>query len=53
MLMPICLVCASPLIAHLLTFTSSRFSNILFFVILAITLGLTVFNLCNLGVYPF
>ena len=43
--MRICLVCASPLIAHLLTFTNSRLSNILFFVILAITIGLTAYNL--------
>jgi len=44
-LMRIAFVCASPLIAHLLTFTSSRLSNILFFVTLALTMGIIVFNL--------
>ena len=38
-------LCACPLIAHVLTFTSSRISNILFFVVLALALALTVFNL--------
>jgi len=44
-LMRIAIVCASPLIAHLQTFTNSRLSNILFFVTLALTLGIIVFNL--------
>ena len=38
-------LCTSPLIAHVLTFTSSRLSNILFFVALALALALAVFNL--------
>ena len=36
---------ACPLIAHVLTFTSSRLSNILFFVALALAVALTAFNL--------
>ncbi len=44
-LMCIAFVCASPLIAHLLTFTSSRLSNIMFFVTLALTLVIIVLNL--------
>ena len=44
-LMRLLILCASPLIAHVLTFTSSRLSNILFFVALALTVALTAFNL--------
>ncbi len=44
-LMRLLTLCASPLIAHVLTFTSSRLSNILFFVALALALALAVFNL--------
>jgi len=46
-LMRILFVCASPLIAHVLTFTSSRLSNILFFVALAAAFVLVVFNLLS------
>lgn len=41
-LMRIAVVSASPLIAHFLTLTSSRITNIAFFVILGIAFGLTV-----------
>ena len=44
-LMRLLTLCASPLIAHVLTFTSSRLSNILFFVALALAVAITVFNL--------
>ena len=44
-LMRLLTLCACPLIAHVLTFTSSRLSNILFFVALALAIALTVFNL--------
>ena len=44
-LMRLLTLCTSPLIAHVLTFTSSRLSNILFFVALALALALAVFNL--------
>ena len=44
-LMCLLTLCACPLIAHVLTFTSSRLSNILFFVALGLALALTVFNL--------
>ena len=44
-LMRLLTLCACPLIAHVLTFTSSRLSNILFFVALGVALALTVFNL--------
>ena len=44
-LMRLLTLCACPLIAHVLTFTSSRLSNILFFVALGLALALTVFNL--------
>ena len=44
-LMPILILCASPLIAHVLTFTSSRLSNILFFVVLTLAAAITVVNL--------
>ena len=42
--MPLCFVCASPLIAHVVTFTSSRLSNILFFAALTLAAALTIFN---------
>lgn len=45
LLMRLLILCASPLIAHVMTFTSSRLSNILFFVALVLTLALIVFNL--------
>ena len=38
-------VFASPLIAHAVTFTHSRLSNILFFVVLALAFAITVMNL--------
>jgi hypothetical protein len=44
-LMRLLTLCACPLIAHVLTFTSSRLSNILFFVALALVVALTAFNL--------
>lgn len=44
-LMRLAVITASPLIAHFLTFTSSKISNIAFFVIIAITLAITVFNI--------
>ena len=44
-LMRLLTLCACPLIAHVLTFTSSRLSNILFFVVLGLVLALTTFNL--------
>ena len=44
-LMRIGFICASPLIAHVFTFTSSRLSNILFFAVLALAVALTIFNL--------
>lgn len=44
-LMRLLTLCACPLIAHVMTFTSSRLSNILFFVALALALSITVFNL--------
>jgi len=43
-LMRILFVCASPIIAHVMTFTSSRLSNILFFVAIAIAIALTVIS---------
>ena len=47
-LIRIVIICASPLVAHLLTLTSSRITNIAFFVVLAICLFITVFNLWTL-----
>ena len=44
-LMRLAVVCASPFIAHFLTLTSSRITNIAFFVILAVILAVTVGNL--------
>ena len=44
-LLRLLILCASPLIAHVMTFTSSRLSNILFFVAMALAIALTVFNL--------
>lgn len=44
-LMRVAFITASPLVAHVFTFTSSRLSNILFFVALASMVALTVFNL--------
>lgn len=48
-LMRIGVICASPLIAHVFTFTSSRLSNILFFVVLALAVALTTLNLITLN----
>lgn len=44
-LMRLLILCTSPLIAHVLTFTSTRLSNILFFVAVALTIALTAYNL--------
>lgn len=44
-LMRLLTLCACPLIAHVMTFTSSRLSNILFFIALALTLAVTAYNL--------
>ena len=44
-LMRLAVVCASPLVAHFLTLSSTRITNIAFFVIAAITLAVTVTNL--------
>ena len=44
-LMRMAVVCASPLIAHFLTLSSTRITNIAFFVIAAVTLAVTVVNL--------
>lgn len=46
-LMRIAIITASPLIAHFLTLTSSKVTNIAFFVIAAITLAVTVLNLVH------
>lgn len=43
--MPLFFVATSPLIAHVLTFTSSRLSNSLFFVAITVVVAIAVFNL--------
>ena len=48
-LMRLAVVSASPLIAHFLTFSSTRITNASFFVIVAITLAVTVTNLLGDG----
>ena len=48
-LMRIAIINASPLIAHVLTFTSSRLSNILFFVAAGTAVVITAFNLWMLS----
>ena len=45
MLMPIAILTASPLVAHVLTFTNNRLSNVLFLVALFLTLALTAYQL--------
>ncbi|MBQ9356540.1 MAG: hypothetical protein IJT98_04550 [Prevotella sp.] len=42
---PVAILCSSPLVAHLFTFTSSRLSNILFFIALTVAVALTVLNI--------
>jgi hypothetical protein len=44
-LMRLAVVCASPLVAHFLTLSSTRITNIAFFVIAAVILAVTVVNL--------
>lgn len=44
-LMRIAVVCTSPIVAHFLTLTSSRITNIAFFVIAGVTLAVTIANL--------
>ena len=44
-LMRVALVCVSPLVAHFMTLSSSRLTNIAFFVILAATLAVTAVSL--------
>jgi hypothetical protein len=44
-LMRMAVVCASPPIAHFLTLSSTRITNVAFFVIAAVTLAVTVVNL--------
>jgi hypothetical protein len=45
--LPIAILSASPLIAHLFTFTRSRLSNILFIVALIAAVALTLFNIIS------
>ena len=47
-LMPVCFVCACPIIAHVLTFTKSRLSNILFLISTIGALAITVYNIITL-----
>lgn len=47
LLLPILIACTSPLIAHFLALTYTRWTNIAFFIIIGATLALTVFNLWN------
>ena len=47
-LLRILIVCASPLIAHLLTLSSSRLSNVLFFVVLGLSILLSMVNLYDM-----
>lgn len=49
LLLPISIVCASPLIAHFLALTSTRWTNIVFYVIITSLLALTAFNLWMLS----
>jgi hypothetical protein len=44
-LISIAIICASPIVAHFLTLTSSRASNIAFFVIISLCLLITAINL--------
>ena len=44
-LLRIAIVCASPLIAHVFTFTASRISNILFFVTAGLAVVIAAFSL--------
>lgn len=44
-LMHLAVVCASPLVAHFLTLSFSRITNVAFFVIAAVTVAVTVVNL--------
>lgn len=44
-LMPLSIVNASPIIAHFFALTNSRVTNIMFFVAVALTIAITVFNL--------
>ena len=44
-LMRLAVVCASPLVAHFLTLSSTRITNVAFFGIAAITLAVTIVNL--------
>ena len=46
-LMRLAVITASPLIAHFLTLTSSKITNIAFFAIAAITLAVTIINLIH------
>jgi hypothetical protein len=46
-LMRLAVITASPLIAHFLTLTSTKITNIAFFVIAAITLAITILNLVH------
>lgn len=49
--MPLFFIGASPLIAHVLTLTSSRLSNILFFVAVAILIAIAAYNLIVFNSY--
>ena len=44
-LMPLCFFFASPIVAHLFTFTRGRLSNILFFVAIGIGVAIVAYNL--------
>lgn len=47
-LLRILILCASPLIAHLLTLSSSRLSNVFFFVVIVLSFLLTMANLYDM-----
>ena len=49
LLFPVAVICVSPLVGHFLALTGTRWTNIAFFVVTALTLLLTIYNLWMLS----
>lgn len=49
LLFPVAVICVSPLVGHFLALTGTRWTNIAFFVVTALTLLLTIYNIWMLS----
>ena len=52
LMLPLAALFISPLVAHAVTFTNSRFSNILFVIFLLLLIALLIINILNIPLFP-